>query len=321
MLNTIYKACVLLSAAAISHAFAQSQPPAILEPVGKTLCPDIQANCQRFDAIIFVHGIYGSEETFRNSKTGFDWPGALPREIKGRSIDVYRIHYKSALLNWSKENNPAFDSVAKAIYDAMKPLRQRNYRSIGFIAHSLGGNFISTYIHEVKTGLGHPHRSQNAYYITLATPVMGADIASLAFPLKTFLGMNDDLLNSLKKENLYLRMLKQFRELEGPKGDKFGCRPVHLHSAYEKDRIGPITVVTQDSAAQAIAKMVASPIVGFQLDHFSIVKPESDSDPVFVWAHNILESEFDRLNKWDNSQNNVAEEYKLCNRAPFIPES
>jgi Putative serine esterase (DUF676) len=261
---------------------------------------------------VFVHGIYGDDSTFRNAETGFDWPSSFPRAVKGRSVDVFRLNYQSALLSWSKQKNPEFDIVATEIFEAMAPLRKRNYRSVGFVAHSLGGNLVSTYIHDVKSGRGHPERAQNAYYITLATPVLGADIASLAAPLKQLLGMNDDLLNSLTKDNLYLRMLKHFRDAEGPKGERRGCRAVHLHAAYEQARVGPLTVVTADSAALSIANMVASPVLGFPLDHFAIAKPRSSDDAVFKWVLDRVTSEFGRLEEWDVARVNVPKEHKLC---------
>lgn len=210
---------------------------------------------------MFVHGIYGGDETFRNPATGFDWPLAFPTCFSPngtpcRRVDVFRLDYRTALLSWAKNGNPDFKQVAEAVFAAMKPLRKRQYRSIGFIAHSLGGNVVSTYIHMVKTTLGHPQRSQNAFVITLGTPVLGAQIAGLASTLKAQLQMQDPLLESLEKNNLYLTMLEQFREEEITKEGRYTCRPVHLHAAYEEKFIGPLLVVSPDSAAIAISKIV-----------------------------------------------------------------
>jgi len=312
------RAAIALLLAVCSGVSAQS--PAKLSSVGPQACAETRSSCADFDAVVFVHGIYGDDETFRNQTTGFDWPSAFPRVIKDRSIDVYRLNYQSALLSWSGQKNPEFDSVATAIFAAMAPLRKRNYRSIGFIAHSLGGNLVSTYIHDVKSGRGHPERAQNAYYITLATPVLGADIASIASPLKQMLAIDDDLLKSLTTQNLYLRMLKHFRDAEGPKGERLGCRAVHLHAAYEQSRVGPLTVVGVDSAALSIANMVASPIIGFPLDHFAIAKPRSASDPVFVWVNDRVVSEFGRLEEWDVARASVPARFRLCERAEYLGE-
>jgi hypothetical protein len=123
-----------------------------------------------------VHGIYGSTETFVNQKTGFNWPREFPQYVNGRAVDVFRLNYQTALLSWAHAKNPSFEEVAKAIKEAMKPLRTRQYRTIGFIAHSLGGNVVSTYIHMVKTSIGHPQRSQNAFVLTMW------DAAHIRFP-------------------------------------------------------------------------------------------------------------------------------------------
>ena len=154
-------------------------------------------------------------------------------------MDVYRLDYQTALLKWANDKDPRFEEVARAVREAMKPLRIRQYRTIGFIAHSLGGNMVSTYIHLVKTKIGHPQRSQHAYVITLATPVLGSQVANVGSELRSVLRMNDDLLNSLTKDNLYLRMLLEFREEEDPKERRYVCRPVHLHAAYEDKYLGP----------------------------------------------------------------------------------
>lgn len=219
----------------IGRGNGSAAQPASLEAVRQEQCVGGDAKCGELDAIVFVHGVFGGEETFKNSETNFDWTERFPSRIKDRQVDVFRLSYKTALLSWAKENNPNFEDVAGSVMDALAPLRKREYRSIGFIAHSLGGNIVSTYIHMIKTKLGHPHRSQHAFVITLATPVLGSQIADLGSILKASLGMRDELLESLKEGNLYLKMLNEFRGLEGTRERWFVCRPVHLHAAYEKE--------------------------------------------------------------------------------------
>src|SRR5262245_29011316 len=112
--------------------------------------------CANRDAVVFVHGIYGSDDTFTNSSTHFDWTKSFPRFMGDREIDVFKLNYHTKLLAWARGANPEFTELALSVLSAMKPLRTAEYRSIGFIAHSLGGNVISTYVHSVKTQLGHP---------------------------------------------------------------------------------------------------------------------------------------------------------------------
>lgn len=311
-------AAIVLIAATPGRTTAR--PTAQLTPIGTEACQNTAPTCETFDAIIFVHGIYGAEDTFRNSTTGFDWPREFPREIAGRRFDVFRLDYKSALLSWAKERNPSFESVAIEVFEVLKPLRKRKYRSIGFIAHSLGGNVVSTYIHDVKSTLGHPERAQHGYYITLGTPVIGADIASLGSSLKRFLRINDDLLTSLETNNLYLRMLQHFRDAENEKSARFKCRPVHLHAAYEEARVGPLRVVPASPASREISGMVASPIVSFPLDHIDLVKPRSAADPVYLWVLGRITDETQRLDKWDIEAAKRDANFRLCSDARYHGE-
>lgn len=296
------------------------QPLAGLEPARPLHCSPSRISCDEFDAVVFVHGIYGSRETFVNADTRFDWPKEFPRTISERPVDVYRLNYQTALLTWARDRDPRFEEVAKAVRDAMKPLRVREYRTIGFIAHSLGGNVISTYMHMIKTGLGHPQRSQHAYAITLATPVLGSQVADVGSALKTLLRMNDDLLNSLTNENLYLRMLREFREEEDPKEKRYVCRPVHLHAAYEEKYLGPILVVRPDSAAASVSKLVKSPIVGFPLDHSAIAKPDGPHHAVYRWVLSLVEDEFSRVATWDAAHRSLPTARRLCERMDLLPE-
>lgn len=115
--------------------------------------------------------------------------------IQGRPVDVFSLEYQNAMVAWAKDKNPSFDVVARQVKVLLKPLRMKQYRSIGFITHSLGGNVISTYMLMLLTNLGHPQRSQVAYVINLATPTYGAQIADIGKTLKSTLGMNVDTSN------------------------------------------------------------------------------------------------------------------------------
>jgi hypothetical protein len=57
----------------------------------------------------------------------------------------------------SKMQGPVFNDV-RFLPEGF--VTSRGYRSVGFIAHSLGGNVITAYIHSVKSELGHSARAQ-----------------------------------------------------------------------------------------------------------------------------------------------------------------
>jgi hypothetical protein len=303
---------------------AQKDRPATLEPARPLQCRS--APCSNFDAIVFVHGIYGSRETFYNARTGFDWPKMLPETLPTDArggfthVDVYVIEYRSAMLSWARGDNPSFEAVATTVFRLMAPVRKKQYRSIGFIAHSLGGNIVSTYIHMVNTRYGHANRAENAFVVTLATPVIGAQVADIFGLAKNQVFINDHLLQSLESGNLYLRMLNEFRAAEDPKAESYGCRAVHLHAAIEQKYLGPVLVVSPQSAGASISEMVSSPVVGFPLNHMEMAKPTGPDDPLYLWVMDRVGDEYRRMSDWQESHAQAAPEFFLCQRAPLLPE-
>ena len=319
--NEHMKCALVLSLLAISAAVkAQPSGPVTLSKVRELQCHEGQL-CGNVDAVVFVHGIYGSAKSFTNTTTGFNWPASFPLVVAGRPIDVYTLEYQTALISWAHGHSASFDEIAESMVDALKPLRVKQYRSIGFIAHSLGGNFVTTYLTEVTLLRNHPARSQHGYMVTLATPVMGAQIADHISLLKKALGMQDDLLRSLQDNNLYLRMLNKFRDDTVKKGDLYLCRPVHLYAAYEEKYVGPVLVVKKDSAGDPIADVANSPIVGFPVNHLDIAKPAGPYDPIYKWALARISDEMIRLDDWDRTHESFEPGYRLCQDTVFKPET
>lgn len=312
---------LLLSALLIlSHPTTQAQAPAALSPAKPVACPAVAQSCANYDALVFVHGIYGNKGTFENPRTKFSWPREIPPRFRGRQVDVFSLNYQTELISWARSGSPNFKDLNAAVFEVLKPLRMREYRSIGFVAHSLGGNVVSSYIHFTKTSRSHPASSQHAYVITLATPVLGAQIADLGSIFKSALGMSDPLLESLTKNNLFLEMLLEFRKAEGPKRELYGCRAINLHAAYEEKYLGPFLVVTRDSSEASVTQLASSPIVGFRLDHSEIAKPSDSSHEVYRWVNQKIDDEFVRLSAWDKAVSMQPTDKKLCVDIPFKPE-
>ena len=292
-----------------------------LQEVRPLQCGVERADCNDLDAIVFVHGIYGSRQTFRNATSNFDWPSQMPSRAGSRRVDVLQLTYDNALVSWAKQDNPRFDALALEVMAQLAPLRKRRYRSIGFVAHSLGGNLVTSYLHLVKTRLGHAHRAQHAYVITLATPVYGSQMADLGADFKSSIGMSDPLLSSLRANNLYLEMLQLFRIEEGKKSAEYGCRPINLHAAYELEKLGPVRIVEPWSARSPIQAIAASPVEGFPLNHSQIAKPASSDDPIYRWVLSRIEMEFGRLESWNWQTQSKSPEYRLCADMRFRPEA
>jgi hypothetical protein len=85
-------------AGAVAALAQQPQDASTIEPV-RVDCPDpVHGSCLDRDAIVFVHGIFGDEDTFKSGS--FDWPKHMPAAFEGRPVDIYRIKYSTALSNW-----------------------------------------------------------------------------------------------------------------------------------------------------------------------------------------------------------------------------
>jgi hypothetical protein len=253
------------------------------------------------DAVFFVHGIYGDVDTFKNGD--FYWPSELAKEFNNE-LDVYTIEYRTKLLSWLKRDIASFDDVSGALfeklhgYDGQGLLSSRPYRSVGFIAHSLGGNVTAAYIHTVKSELGHVERAQNSFLITLGTPANGAQIANVAALIKNMLGVQDPLLQSLERDNTFVRMLASWRNAENRKAARFRCRPVNLYVAVEGTPMYGMTVVSRESAEEPY-KYLANEVKMFEeYDHSRLAKPIGANDPVFVWVRDIIKKERKRLGDW-----------------------
>ena len=293
---------------------------ASLESERKVQCDSTQTDCSNYDAIVFVHGIYGSKETFSSGKASWSWPKDFPAQLGGRKIDVFSLNYQTSLLSWAKDSTADFDSLAEDAFNAIRPLRSKKYRSIGFIAHSLGGNVVATYLVKTKLKRGSSARAQHLFLVTLATPFSGSRIADLGASIKGAIGMRDDLLESLKKDNLYLRMLKGFTIDYQEREQLYECRPFSLYSAFETEAMGPFLIVQPESAAQALSAILKSPAKSFPLDHSGIAKPDGPEHQVATWVVGRVQEAFELAQTWDAAPESQSAESPYCRRSKYLPE-
>jgi|GEM_PF-2569537 len=261
--------------------------------------------CRSVHAVIFVHGIFGGEETFQNGQ--FDWRENLPPLIDGSAIDVYSVTYKTQLFHWLGKNVASLDEVVYALYHGLQSqvgggksfVERLPYKSIGFIGHSLGGNISTAYLHTVKTERGHDERARHGYIITLGAPTTGAQIADVAIWLKERLGMRQDaLLESLRRDNTFLRMLAHWRYSESRKASNFRCREVRLFMAREGATMYGIPIVPDLRPADFAFSASQPPKIFEGVNHEQLAKPASKDDPIYMWVDGILKSEITRINRW-----------------------
>lgn len=99
------------------------------------------------------------------------------------------------------------------------------------------------------------------------------------------------------------------------------CRPVTLHAAFEKEVLGSLLVVTEDSAALSVSNMAVSPIVRSELARSEIAKPPSENLIVYKQVLDRVGQEMTKLSNWrhiggDATSVNIAP----CLEMSFRPE-
>ena len=265
--------------------------------------------CEGRDAIFFVHGIFGGVGTFTNGS--YRWPQELAADFP--DVDVFVIKYSTQLLNWLNRDVATFDEIAEVLMSKMQGpvindggtrmlpegfVTRRGYRSVGFIAHSLGGNVTAAYIHSVKSELGHSARAQNAYVIMLGTPAEGSYLANVGEIIKRYLNQSDPLLTSLERDNLFLRMLAMWRRAEDQKSQRFHCREVNLYVGIEGASLYGIPVVSEQSATRPYERIAKDIKVFGTYNHLRIAAPDKKTDPLNVWVTNIIKRERQRMDDW-----------------------
>jgi hypothetical protein len=290
-------ALIAIALSTLTGSAARAQDPAKLLVIrnGCALSP----SCAGRHAIVFVHGIYGSRDTFTNTSVSphFVWPNEIPDTIAGSPIDVYVLEYHTKLLEWARKKDvPGLDDVVAAVYDDLASLRGREYTSVDFIAHSLGGNVAKAYVHTVKSRDGHLERAKHGFIITLGTPLSGAAIANAALLFKTFVHSPDPLLESLTRDNTFLTMAAMWERDEDVKSTRFACRKMNLYAAIETKPMGPVQVVDTLSAMRALPGFAVKRT--FSLNHSEIAKPRSRNDSLYVWVQKAMTTEIKRLNEW-----------------------
>ena len=271
--------------------------------------------CLQRHAVFFVHGIYGSTESFVSEE--INWPEVLKSNgINGQEVDVYIINYDSQMFSWFADEVTTLDGVVEKLYEKMYGqtadelglLERRPYKSYGFIAHSLGGNVTASFIHSVKSGRGHIERAKSAYIVTLGTPAQGSELANFAGLAKSVIpGMTTDpLLSSLEWDNTFLRMLRTWRIRASNKAKILECRKVPIYTAYETEPTsgfevvaGPATISFMDSQNfGANYSLVTESKIAEGYNHNDLAKPTFAKQEVYEWVTKKQSEALSKADSW-----------------------
>lgn len=236
--------------------------------VSKSNC---NAPCERA-AVVFIHGITGSKDTWENGNNS--WPNLLANDPSiGDKVDVWRIDFDSYLFF----QGPSLVDVMLSLQKQLDRLFERKkYSTVFFVGHSLGGNIARAYLLHIKAKYGHRVLSRFRVTYTLGTPMLGSSLAKLA----TFVSRNQQFRVLLPiKVNDFQQLLNMTLLQTASKNYNLSCPGTFLVSAYEKKKIAGVIVVSEESATESAADSR-----GFQKDHLTLAKPQDRIDDVYKWV-------------------------------------
>lgn len=251
---------------------------ATAEPIARLTthrAAECQAPCPQ-TAVIFIHGITGSKETWGSPAGNLYWPTMLANDAAlANEIDIFQIDYDSRLFS-----GPAAVPIETDIEKALdKLILERKYAKIVFIAHSLGGIFARTYLLHVKNTYGHMALSRFRMVITLGTPNEGSSLANLGR-----LATDNEQIRVLRPidvndfQQLVNKTIREIAEKHE------GCPSLRTFAAFEKKPVTLLGIVVEEASAtkDAFAK------IGFDRNHMELPKPVSPDDPVYGWATRLV---------------------------------
>lgn len=263
-----------------SHDVARGDDVVKLYLEHKARC-EPQSTCGHH-AVIFIHGIMGSKDTWQDGSSY--WPDLIASDPTAEVFDIYRVDYATGILT-----GKPISEIRQSLINAMgKPPAMKQYKTIQFIAHSLGGIIARDYLLQLKLK-GHWALNQFRQLILIGSPADGSYLSKVA----SIISRNPQLrILRPVRENDYLDLLNESWEVIMGKRGEGGCPSIFLQLAYEEEAVvGVGTVVSKESATALHRKLEGGPITavkGFPRNHINIVKPRDTADPVYEWVNQSI---------------------------------
>jgi len=235
-----------------SAIFPQAAPP-----------QDYAHAVPRARAIVFVHGIHGSRESWR-AANGAYWPEMIRTDPRFAYSDVEVAEYPTP----SSNGKMSSVQLAEILFAHLKQDHVWEHREVVFLAHSLGGILVEEML------LRHPAEAAKVKFIvSYGTPHEGSTIARIA----SFYD-RDPLLNDLSDagDNALLTHLENdWRGHDSING-------IHRFCAYESEDTKPENIVGR--ALKAHARVVSyfsatygcdvtTPPQEIHADHIDMIRP------------------------------------------------
>jgi len=229
-------------------------------------------------AIIFVHGIWGSKDTWSNQQAGTSWPALMMTDEEFNDYDIFRVDYHTHF--WSGKPASTME-ITEGLSELMKTSGIDNYDEIFFICHSMGGNIVRQYLINVKLSEGHLPLQKYRKTFFLGTPVKGSSIAGVAK-----LVSSDPKLGELVPEdnNTYLESLNNSWTKVKRKRKVQGYPNLEIFAGYERKPMPVVGLIVDEGSASYLS----TGNKGFEKNHMELVKPGDHTDSVYEWVRELI---------------------------------
>lgn len=225
--------------------------------------------------VIFVHGILGDADTWSHKPRWYSqevirWNDLISSDQSLENPDTFIFEYDT-----KRNSLYSISDFATQLKNAIINNNLDSYRSIVFLAHSMGGLVVKdllTRSSEIPTEI----REKTRFVHFFATPSSGASIAELAsyvaenLHLAQMLPISEDF-NSVDIQNSFLqRIIEEWAPISSN---------IPSYCAYEKEKTyGAVAVVQFESASHGCNRRIE----GIQADHINIVKPVDRDYPSYT---------------------------------------
>ena len=260
-----------------------------LHAIANTTEPDIQAD------IVFVHGLAGgSHSTWRYGKEGdkdhFFWPEALGKDLPRCAI--WSLGYAAGLGHWFSEEGMAIEDKAANLALKLSNGALGN-RPLVFIAYSMGGLVVKTFLTEAISQGGHDWTAVASGVrgvVFLGTPHHGSSMASVAKGFAVLLRTQEHFKQMRfagpELDALHRRFVKWRRQFNCAVESYIETKGIARNGWFARFFLPSVLVVPRISGDPGLDACTCHPIAA---DHISLVKPRGPDSDVYLGVKRFIE--------------------------------
>lgn len=265
LLFAIFIAANLAGCATTEHHRDLIEPRSDLESIAPSKKND--------GAIVFIHGLYGGTETWKNP-SGSSWPALMRTDADFRNYDIYVPTYTTGC-----GTQLSIHQTAMNLHKQLKTDDVLNHKKVAIVAHSMGGLVAK----DLVLAMSADDRARVSTVFLLGTPSQGAPLAPIvnlfcpkgsAKDLTTI----DDNGYLQRLEDDWQRAVRQARRGNGEFPD--------IYCAYETKRTLGFDIVP----LSRFATICDDDLLPIDTNHVELVKPQSRDSLQYKWVKRILQT-------------------------------